>query len=136
MINFIKYFSSENNIVTTGLKVRHQSGGPEMTLIGFLHPVADIILFKKIGDNLTKKQQIWVAEKIILHTEKGFGFFPAIASKTFYGHIWNSNGRLENWCKEGEYAPSVKCICRYYSDLKGDFKIEVFTPTELEIFDN
>jgi hypothetical protein len=124
--------SFENKILIARGKVRHMAGGPDMTLVGFVHPVA-FELFSEFKEELSTDQNRFLAEKICISENKKIGFFPKISSTTFYGHIWNQNGVLSQWYYPGTFANSFKCLCRYYSQKEEKFFYKLFSPLELEL---
>jgi hypothetical protein len=124
--------SHQNNVFIARGNVKHTSGGPVMTLVGFIHPIA-FGIFNQLNDNLTAEQNKFLAEKIILTTEGKVGFYPCASSDTFFGHIFNVNGRLENWYYPGTYTSLFHCLVRFYDAVVGKFVYKVFSPLELEI---
>jgi hypothetical protein len=123
--------SFDNNILIARGKVRHITGGPDMTLAGFIHPIA-FEMFSAIKGELTREQNHFLAEKICISEEKKIGFYPKLGSTTFYGHIWNQNGVLSEWYYPGTYTISFKCLCRYYTQKEEEFIYKLFSPLELE----
>lgn len=126
--------SFKENILIAKGQVRHLTGGPIMSLIGFIHPVA-YRNFLNIKGELTQEQVSHVAEKICINSEKKIGFYPGISATKFYGHIFNQNGKLMGWYSPNTFADSFKCLCRYYSKDDKTYLHQVFSPLEVEFID-
>ena len=122
-----------NNTLIAKDKVIHTSGGPVMSLVGFIHPIA-FGLFSQIDDILTAEQNRFLAEKIIIDIDKKVGFYPKSSNDVFYGHIFNVNNKLENWYYPGTYATSFHCLIRYYDIVVGKYVYKIFSPLELEMY--
>lgn len=134
MNNYLKFFKT--TVVLSGGNVKHNTGnGPIMSLIGFIHPLA-ISIYEQLGENLTGHQSKFLAEKIIIDKDKGIGFYPSLASSTFYGSIWLDSDKLSKWYLPNSYEKSFKCLCRFYSDKEEKFIYKVFSPLELNFIDN
>lgn len=121
-----------NNIFIAKGNVKHTTGGPNMALVGFIHPIAETI-FQELDENLTAYQQSHLSEKILIDKEKGIGFYPNVSSDTFYGHIFNQNGKLNGWYNPNTYAGKFRCLVRFYDELQKRFVYKIFSPLELEL---
>jgi len=129
--------------VLAGIKVQHQSGGPEMVLVGFttengyflsketyeqdIDKSAPMPIRKHqiLYNELSKEQQHKLAAKIAFSKE-GCGFYQSQQSQTFYQ---NTRWQGENLYSKQTYY----CLCRYWSNQEGIFKYSLFLPYELII---
>jgi hypothetical protein len=121
--------STENEIIIAGGKVVHKTGGPEMILLGFIHPNT-FGIFGNIKDELTSTQQQFLSPKICKNSENQFGFYKSLNETDFYGDTYY----LKYWNGKGHYSKegSFKCVCRYYSQKDEAFVYKVFNPSEIE----
>ncbi len=123
-----------NNIFIAKGNVKHMSGGPVMSLVGFIHPGA-IDEFKVINEELSRSQLGFVAQKIIIEAGKGIGFYPGVSSSVFYGGLWWDipAKKPTGWHHENTYTSKFLCLTRYYDDSVKKFTYKIFSPLELEL---
>lgn len=131
MNGLLKVKHKDNIFIAKG-NVRHTTGGPIMALVGFIHPIAEKA-FEDLEENLSAYQQQHLSEKILIDKEKGIGFYPSVSSDTFYGHVFNQNGKLNGWYNPNTYAGKFRCLVRFYDETVKRFVYKVFSPLELEL---